>query len=220
VTSTTSWLDYLIEVTLPTRSSSTRTALRVFGKTRVPSACGCDPPCVLLSTWPFCLACRDEPPTSGTPSCTASCATSGLWLCDTELVACSVCRDPCLLEVSDSGHSGSSIFCLASYAGFFSCSTITGFVSYSGVWSSSTSTITGVVFSLASVTRAVLRVFLSALPNSPTLGGDIVTRSRLKICELDECLVEFSLYLSSTWLYVLSLAIDTMTCFSPLFLTL
>jgi hypothetical protein len=141
-----------MEITLSTMSSSTHTSLGIFGKTRVPSTCSCDPPCTLLSTWPFHFSCGDEDPTSSTPSCTISHATSGSWLYGARPVAFSVCRGPCPLEVSDSILSRSSSIFTASYDGLFSSSIVTGFVSYSGVWISSKSTTTSVAYSLASIT--------------------------------------------------------------------
>jgi hypothetical protein len=133
VASVTSWSKYFMAVTPPTMSSSTRTSLKSFGKIRVPSAYSCDPLFMLLSAWPFYLACGDEAPTYGTPLCTMACATSYLWLYGTKPVACSVYHFPCPLELSDSVLLGSSSINPASCVGFFSSSTITGFVSYSGV---------------------------------------------------------------------------------------
>jgi hypothetical protein len=168
-----------MEVTPPTMSSSTHTPLRIFGRIRVASTYGCDPPCALHSAWPLCLACGDESPTSSTPSCTTSYHTSGSWLYGAEPMAYSACHDPCPLEVSDSFLSVFSSICLTSYAGFCSSYIVTRFVSYSGVLTSSTSTTTSTSCSLASVAREVIHVFLPTLHDSLTQGGDIAMGSRL-----------------------------------------
>jgi hypothetical protein len=166
VTSATSWSKYLMAVTPSTMSS--HTPLGIFGKTKVPYTCGWAPPCMFLSALPFCLTFGDEAPTSGTPLCTASCPYSSSWLYGAKIMAFSVCHGPCPLEVLDSFLSVSSSIHLTSCIRFFSSSTITGFVSYSGVWISSTSTTTSAPCSHASVMWEVLRMFLSALPDSPT----------------------------------------------------
>jgi hypothetical protein len=135
-------------------------------------------------------------------------------------MACSVCCFPHPLELSNLILSRSSSIYQTSCDGVYSSSTIIGSISYFDVWISSTSTTIGVAFSLVSVARAVLHVFLPALPVSPMRGGDISMRSSLEIYELNEFSVEFLLYLSSTRLCILSLEIDTMTRFPPLSLTL
>jgi hypothetical protein len=151
VTLVTSWSDYLMAATLPIMSSSTCTLLENFGNIRGPFVCGCDPLCAFLSSWPFQLACGDEASTFGTPSCIASYATYGSWICGTELVACSVCCFPYPLELSNLFLSRSSSIYQTSYDGVYSSSTVTGSISYFNVWISSTSTTIGVTFSLVSV---------------------------------------------------------------------
>jgi hypothetical protein len=148
------------------------TSLGIFSITILSSSCVCFTPCVLISTLNFYFPYGDDTPPSFFVSFSSS--ISRPYYVES-MVGFSSCI-PFPLDTSDFFHSASYTSCSGSCVGSCSSSTCNVVCSYSILWISSTSTTMGISLVPPCGTHVLCMVLLSV----PTLGGDMVVKSKLQ----------------------------------------